>query len=296
MSLFLSTLKMVSSQLIRARMVFAALGAVFFLSGMAYASLIPFLSEGPIDLGNGTYRYDYRIVLSADERVDPEATNGVTCPGPNNANIQCNPPGTFVTIYDVPGVISANATSPFWSSEIRLLGLTPNSINSSDSNALANVVWQYDGEVINGPLTFFGFSLISTFNGINPVGNFNSQSTNNTDSPANGTSDQVVGTVPIPIRTSTAAMVTVGGRITAPSGKGISGVKVTMTGTNGGEPRTAISGDSGYYSFPDVEVGEAYLITVTAKRYTFAQSTQLQMVLDERSDINFIARPVRIVF
>lgn len=44
---FLSTLQIVSSRLGRARMFFVALAGILFLSGMAHATLIPSLVEGP---------------------------------------------------------------------------------------------------------------------------------------------------------------------------------------------------------------------------------------------------------
>jgi hypothetical protein len=295
MSQFRLILRGFSSQLIRARMFFAALGGVLFLSGVAQASLIPFLVNGPVNIGPNQFRYDYNIVLSADERVDPNATNGVTCPGPSNSNIQCNPIGTFVTLYDIPGLISASAASPFFSTEIQFLGPTPSSINGPlfDVPGILNVAFYYNGPVLSGPITFTGFSVVTFYGGLNPVGNFASQSTNNTPSSTNGTTDQVIGSVPLP-SVPTAAAATIGGRITMPNGKGVSGVKVTITGVSKGESRTVLSGSSGHYSFADVEVGDTYVITVTGKHYTFAQSTQVQMVLDDRNDINFTAYAVKL--
>ncbi len=299
MSQFLSTLKMVSSQLIRARMFFAALGGILLLSGMAHASLIPSLIGDPNPVGGGVYRYDYRITLSADERVDTNATNGNTCPGPNNANIACVPNGTFVTLYDIPGLISATAPA-LWSSNIQATGLTPNSFNGGfDSNAVNNVVFIYNGPVIFGPATFTTFSVFTTANGTNPVGNFTSQSTNNTYSggnptTTNGTTDQVIGSVPLPITVSiTAATASVSGRVMNSNGKGIGLVEVKITGASSGESKSALTDRSGYYSFSDMQVGESYIIAVVSKRYTFIETTQLQTVLEDRNDINFVGSPVK---
>jgi hypothetical protein len=295
MSQFLSTVQMVSAQLIRARMFFVALGGILLLSGMAQASLIPSLIGDPVPIGGGQFRYDYRITLSGDERVDTNATNGATCPGPNNANIQCVPAGTFVTLYDIPEFVNVTSSNPLWIASSQNSGPTPNSFNAGfDSNTVTNAVFTYNGPVIFGPATFVTFSVFTTANGTNPVGNFTSQSTNNTQSSTNGTTDQVIGSVPLPIRVNiTAATATVGGKVLSSTGKGIGGVSVTITGSNGGESITVLTNRSGYYSFPNMEAGETYVITVAASRYTFEQSSQVQAVLEDRNDINFTAYPTK---
>lgn len=295
MSQFLSTVQMVSAQLVRARMFFVALGGILLLSGMAQASLIPSLIGDPVPVGGGVFRYDYRITLSADERVDVNATNGNTCPGPNNANIACIPAGTFVTLYDIPEFVNVSSSNPLWIASSQNSGPTPNSFNAGfDSNTVTNAVFTYNGPVIFGPATFVTFSVFTTANGTNPVGNFTSQSTNNTQSSTNGTTDQVIGSVPLPIRVNiTAATATVSGRVVTSNGKGVRGVKVTISGTNGAEPKSVMTGDSGTYSFPDLEAGETYVITVAASRYTFEQSTQVHAVLEDRNDINFTAFPTK---
>ena len=299
MSNFLSTIQALSTRLVRVRMFFVAFGGVLLLSSMAHASLIPSLVSGPINIGGGQFQYNYQVSLSGDERIDPAATNGVTCPGPSNSNVQCSPAGTFVTLYDIPGLVTASApvfgagglppTGTF-STSLQTQGMTPSSINGAafDSNTLFNVTFTYSGPVLNGPATFTGFSVITTFSGLNPLGNFTSQSTNNTASSTNGTSDQVIGSVPIPVG-PTAATATVSGRIVTSLGRGVRGVRVTITGTNGEEPKTVLSGQFGYYSFPDMQVGRTYVIAASGKHYGFTQSAQVQTVLDDTPEINFYA-------
>lgn len=299
MSHAFSTLRVFSSRLIRARLLFVAFAGIMLFSGMAHASLIPSLIGSPVALGNGQFRFDYRITLTNAERLDPNATNGATCPGPSNSNIQCDPAGTFVTIYDIPGFVgasfTANASTPiggFFSTTASATGATPNSINGAAfDNALMNVTFRYSGPIVNGPAEFTGFSIVSMFSGTNPFGNFTSQATNNTASSAAGTTNQEIGSVVIP-RGQTAASVGISGRIMTAEGKGISGITVTLTGLNGEESKTVLSGKRGYYSFPDVQAGETYLVTVSGKRFNFVQSTQLHTILDEMSDINFIAYAV----
>lgn len=85
----------------------------------------------------------------------------------------------------------------------------------------------------------------------------------------------------------TAAGVTLGGRITTANGAGIRNVNVTLLSMNGAR-REVRSGAGGFYSFEDVTAGETFVISV-AKRYRFAQPTQIHPVTEDVLDINFVA-------
>lgn len=87
---------------------------------------------------------------------------------------------------------------------------------------------------------------------------------------------------------TTAASITVGGRVSVSNGRGIPSVRVTMTDATG-ETRTVLTGTSGYYRFVGVPAGETYIFSVSAKRYTFSQSTQVRNVIEDTDDINFQA-------
>lgn len=87
-----------------------------------------------------------------------------------------------------------------------------------------------------------------------------------------------------------AAGVTISGRITAANGGGIRNVSVTLTDSNG-VSRTIPASSFGYYTFEDVESGGTYTISVSAKRYTFANPTQVVTVNDNVGGIDFIAEP-----
>nr|MBA3786572.1 carboxypeptidase regulatory-like domain-containing protein [Acidobacteriota bacterium] len=71
-------------------------------------------------------------------------------------------------------------------------------------------------------------------------------------------------------------------------GRGIYGVRVTITNSNG-ETRYAFSDPFGYYRFADVPAGETYVFSVSHKRYTFNQSTQVRMIVQKTYDVNFVA-------
>ena len=88
----------------------------------------------------------------------------------------------------------------------------------------------------------------------------------------------------------TAANVSVSGRIATENGLGISNASVILT-DSAGYTRKAFTGSFGYYSFDDVESGGIYTISVTHKRYTFADSPRVVNVQDNLADVDFIAAP-----
>ena len=86
----------------------------------------------------------------------------------------------------------------------------------------------------------------------------------------------------------TAAAAGVSGRVITAQGFGIRSVIVTLTDSSG-TVRTTRTGMFGYFKFDEVTVGETYIFTVSAKRYTFSQPTIVRSVLDEIADLDFIA-------
>jgi hypothetical protein len=160
------------------------------------ADIIPSLDSGnPVNNMDGTFTFNYTVSLSNDERLDPVAASGATCPP--NGNTQCNPPGTFFTIYDVPGFVSANTAASGWETSVQLTGITPSLENPGDSG-LPNVTFTYTGAVVDGQVEISGFQIISTDGGM-AVGTYTSQATNNVaGSILSGTTDQQIGSVVIP--------------------------------------------------------------------------------------------------
>ena len=86
----------------------------------------------------------------------------------------------------------------------------------------------------------------------------------------------------------TAAAVSVGGRVLTVGGNPVSKAFVVFTDTTGAI-RIAVSNPFGYYRFDEVEVGQVYVIEVRSKRFQFVP--QVVTVLDELSDLNFVALP-----
>lgn len=86
----------------------------------------------------------------------------------------------------------------------------------------------------------------------------------------------------------TAANVTISGRVLTAEGQGIRSVSVTLTSGNG-TIRTVTTGSFGYYNFAEIEAGQTVVISVTAKRYAFAQPTIVLSITENVSEINFIS-------
>ncbi len=91
-----------------------------------------------------------------------------------------------------------------------------------------------------------------------------------------------------PALAATAATVTIAGRVTTASGRGISRARVSMIDSNGAT-RTALTNLFGNYRFRDVPAGEIYTFQVSAKRYKF--DARLFNVNEESGGLNFIAAP-----
>ena len=97
------------------------------------------------------------------------------------------------------------------------------------------------------------------------------------------------GDIPVPsvdVATSTtAAAVSVSGRVSTPDGRGLRNATVSITDSNG-VTRTATTSSFGFYSFDNVASGQQYTIRVSSRLYRFASRT-LQ-VNDTLTNIDFV--------
>ena len=91
----------------------------------------------------------------------------------------------------------------------------------------------------------------------------------------------------VTILASTAAAVSVSGRVLTAQGRGLRNARLTLTDSSG-NTRTAISTTFGYYRFDEVAAGETYILEVGSKQYSF--SPQVLTVMEEISDLNFTAQ------
>jgi hypothetical protein len=87
----------------------------------------------------------------------------------------------------------------------------------------------------------------------------------------------------IPLLAPTAANASVSGRVTTAGGRPIRNVTLVISGGSLGEPKYARTNSFGYYRFLDLEGGQTYVLSVAAKRYTFANPTRV-ITLDDNID------------
>ena len=119
-------------------------------------------------------------------------------------------------------------------------------------------------------------AFVATFPQDTPVGHFVTATA--TDGAGNTSEFSAAAQVFAP----TAASVTVGGRVVAAGGQGISNARVELADPNG-TVREVSANSFGYFQFTDVTAGELYILTV---RHKFFNSVpQPVFVLDERDDI-----------
>lgn len=90
-------------------------------------------------------------------------------------------------------------------------------------------------------------------------------------------------------RSTTSASATVSGRILSADGRAISNATVTISGGGMQTPMTISTGHFGYYTFEGLATGHSYVVTVGAKRHTFANPARVVNVQDDVTDANFIA-------
>lgn len=88
-----------------------------------------------------------------------------------------------------------------------------------------------------------------------------------------------------------AASVSVGGRVLTNGGAGIPNAVITISGGN--LPASIITRTSpfGYYNFQNLQAGATYTLTVTTKRYAFAQPSRTVTPQSDVSNFDFVAEP-----
>lgn len=87
---------------------------------------------------------------------------------------------------------------------------------------------------------------------------------------------------------TTAADVSLGGRVVRANGRGISGLRLVLT-DGSGQVRTALTNAFGFYRFDGLDAGEAVVVSISSKRYHFPEPTQVITLGDSAFDVNFVA-------
>lgn len=89
----------------------------------------------------------------------------------------------------------------------------------------------------------------------------------------------------------TAAPASISGRVTTSRGAGIRGVTIIVQDLNTGISRTTATSTFGYYRITGLSAGQAYIVTASSRRYTFAAGSQLVNLDDNVDGVDFIASP-----
>jgi uncharacterized repeat protein (TIGR01451 family) len=90
------------------------------------------------------------------------------------------------------------------------------------------------------------------------------------------------------VRSASAASVSVSGRVLTQNGRGIRGAIVRLTDEHG-QQRFVTTSPFGYYRFTDIRAGQVYIISILAKKYSFAQPEQILNLTGDMNDIVFVA-------
>lgn len=89
---------------------------------------------------------------------------------------------------------------------------------------------------------------------------------------------------------TTAAPVSVTGRVTDENGRGIGRARVMIQNLNTEETRTVITNWSGNYRFNDLPVGDLYVITISNKKAGFTRQTRSLILTNDEENIDFTVK------
>ena len=148
------------------------------------------------------------------------------------------------------------------------------------------VFWFRAAPVLSGtqPLIYLRFQVVGAVGTVSPLQwqdfYFNE------GGPSDPVDITVNGLITIVAAGTTAATTSVSGIAMSASGRPVAKARITIAGSNG-EIRTVLSNAFGFYRFDAVPVGETYVVSALAKRYTFVPQTI--NVTDQVSSLNLIA-------
>jgi len=117
-------------------------GLLFAAPSPMHAGLIPAAITVAPESGN--FRFTYSVVL------------------PSNYVVQA---GDYFTVYDFHGLLGGNQQPAGWTYSTAMLGPTPHGILPTDSAAVPNATWTYNGPTITGDANLGDFSVLSNFGG-----------------------------------------------------------------------------------------------------------------------------------
>ncbi|MFL6374183.1 MAG: FG-GAP-like repeat-containing protein [Pyrinomonadaceae bacterium] len=243
---------------------------------------------GPLAVATGDF--------NGDGWPDVAVANAVSG-GPNtqvnNVSVLLNATGIpFVSINNVSQNEGVSGTTSFnFTVSLNAAGTTTGTVNYATADGTATIA-DNDYQATSGTLSFAPGEISKTItvlvNGdtkFEPNETFQVSLSAPTNLVLGGNAS---GTGTIVSDETSAAHVTISGRVLTADGAGLRNARVDLTDESG-VVRTVITSAFGYYSFNAVGSGRAYIVGVSARRYRFR--TQLITVKDTLSDLNFVAEP-----
>lgn len=85
-----------------------------------------------------------------------------------------------------------------------------------------------------------------------------------------------------------ASVATISGRVVDVRGKGIGRAMVLINDMTG-HSKGAVTNPFGYYRLANITVGSAYVLQVSGKHFIYSRGTRTIEVMDDVSDIDFVA-------
>ncbi|MEQ1764466.1 MAG: choice-of-anchor Q domain-containing protein [Pyrinomonadaceae bacterium] len=95
-----------------------------------------------------------------------------------------------------------------------------------------------------------------------------------------------IGAFELPL--ASAADATISGRVVTAQGRAISRATITVTDANG-ESKTVLSNTFGFFNVSELPTGQTYLVSVSARGYTFATPSYFVDLSDNVGDLNFVS-------
>jgi len=212
--------------------------------------------------------------------------------------------------------------------DLDVAGVNANDVNDPDMNAGGDPIQNYpvllvnDGETVTGTLNstpsttfdidFFrvtfpdasGFGEGKTYLGTLTVTTDGSGNATFTFAPAGGTLGAITSTATstnaAKLSTSefsnaavstTAAPVSISGRVADAAGRGISGVSVTIQGGQLNGPVSVRTNTFGNYSFDGLQPAATYIVSLEARKYVITNPVRAVSVMDNVAGFDFVAEP-----
>lgn len=97
---------------------------------------------------------------------------------------------------------------------------------------------------------------------------------------------------PTIVSVPTAALASIDGIVRDSNGRGIAKAVVSVVSSGGGGPKTMLTNAFGYFQVDDLRAGEVYVVSVSHKRYLFADPAQAVTLSDSMSGLTFVASPM----